>query len=482
MKLKGAYRIPLDIGGRLFEHDFIVCENSISQGILGNEFIAKHKAIIKGNGNATTIEFPVLQSQLALIGRKYDSEISMNMCKTMNIPARSAVRVKVLVTDSNLKPLRNQDIIACNSAENVSLCESINSTDENGNSFAILRNSTPFNFEITRDEKIGFCERLSDCVLNEVPKYSGDDITSDKIHEINELFTEILGDDVAKIESLSKDYKPHLDTSKPKDDNERWERIKAQFNLSHLGDQDKSDYLSLLYNNRDIFSLNKFDLGCTNLVQHRINLRHQDPIHSRQFRIPMDHEDEINLYCDQLLLANVIQSSRSPYNSSIFVVRKKDLSPRIVLDFRAINWATQPDKYSVKDVRDCIDTIGRNGSKIFSTMDFTSSFWQIPLDIKSQDATAFTVPGRGRFSWRRCPMGLHGATSSFARMMDIAMDGVKGIVSYIDDLISHSRSHKEQIEILDNVFKRIRKYGLKLNPRKCNFGASNVEYLGFPFG
>ena len=48
----------------------------------------------------------------------------------------------------------------------------------------------------------------------------------------------------------------------------------------------------------------------------------------------------------------VIKPTNSPYNSPIFVVPKKDGSPRYVLDFRKLNANSHTDKYSMKSVEE----------------------------------------------------------------------------------------------------------------------------------
>jgi len=61
--------------------------------------------------------------------------------------------------------------------------------------------------------------------------------------------------------------------------------------------------------------------------------------------------------------------------SHIFAVMKKDGNVRLVQDFRAHNNESYTDKYSMKDVSECIREIGRSGSTIFSTIDLTAGFW-----------------------------------------------------------------------------------------------------------
>ena len=47
---------------------------------------------------------------------------------------------------------------------------------------------------------------------------------------------------------------------------------------------------------------------------------------------------------------------------------------RAVLDFREVNDASVPDRYTIREIRDCEDDIGLSESKVFSAIDLTSGF------------------------------------------------------------------------------------------------------------
>ncbi len=103
----------------------------------------------------------------------------------------------------------------------------------------------------------------------------------------------------------------------------------------------------------------------------------------------------------------------------IFCVPKKQgQGLRIVQDFRELNQNSHIDKYSMKEITECIGDIGRANSTIFTTLDLTSGFWQMQLDEDSQKLTAFTIPNRGQFHWITSPMGLLGCPASFQRLME----------------------------------------------------------------
>jgi hypothetical protein len=174
-------------------------------------------------------------------------------------------------------------------------------------------------------------------------------------------------------------------------------------------------------------------------------------VYIKQFRIPEAHRKAVEDHVKELLKLGVVRPSRSKYNSPVFIVTKKDGGLRIVQDFRALNQKTLVDKYSMRDVQECIDEIGRAGSTIFSAIDLTAGFWQMLLEPECRKFTAFTLPGVGQFEWNASPMGLLGAPGSFQRLMEIVIHNLKNVIAYIDGLLVHTKDHNQHLEILDEL-------------------------------
>ena len=131
----------------------------------------------------------------------------------------------------------------------------------------------------------------------------------------------------------------------------------------------------------DILSSSQTDLGRTNLVQHEIKLTDDTPFKDPYRRIPPSMYEEVRLHLKEMLEADAIRPSQSPYSSNVLLVRKKDGSVRFCIDFRKLNSRTVRDAYTLPRIDDTIDTL--IGSKYFSKLDLRSGYWQV--EIKEED-------------------------------------------------------------------------------------------------
>ena len=263
-------------------------------------------------------------------------------------------------------------------------------------------------------------------------------------------------------------------------DMETIEAIKNEVDLSHLPASISSELQKLLFRNWDIFSRDRYDLGRTSAYQHDVLLTSDKILFKKQFRIPQEHVTYIQNHTQELLKLGAIKRSTSRYNAPIFCVPKpKGRGLRVIIDYRDLNRISKPDYYVSKTVDDCIDIIGQAKSTMFSSLDLTSGFHQMPLAESAQHLTAFSVSGMGSFEWTTSPFGLLGCPASFSRLMDIVMQDLKKVICYLDDTLVHSDRVDTHLDSLQKVFDRLRLHNLKLNSSKCEFLKRKIPYLGF---
>ena len=240
---------------------------------------------------------------------------------------------------------------------------------------------------------------------------------------------------------------------------------------------EKTELARLLIDYQDVFSKDEHDIGLCNSTEHVIETGDARPIRQPFRRTPMAFIHEEKAAIDKLLEAGVIQESTSPWGSPIVLVRKKDGSVRPCVDYRRVNAVTKADCYPIPKVQECLDTVA--GAAVFSTLDMTSGYHQIPVRTQDIPKTAF-VTKHGHFEFRSMPFGLNGASSTFQRTMELVLKGLNWItlIVYIDDVIVFSSDFLEHIQRLKEVLDRFRQANMKLKPEKCELFKPEVTFLG----
>lgn len=111
-----------------------------------------------------------------------------------------------------------------------------------------------------------------------------------------------------------------------------------------------------------------------------------------------------------------------------------------------------------------------SGSIYFTHLDLEQGYYQVKLAPKSRKYTALST-STGHYQLKQLPMGLKSSCSAFSRVMSIAMSGLAFEKCFLnlDDLIVFGRSLAIHNRNLIDVFERLRKVNLKLNPTKCQF-------------
>ncbi len=150
---------------------------------------------------------------------------------------------------------------------------------------------------------------------------------------------------------------------------------------------------------------------------------------------------------------------------------KKDGSYRPVIDFSEVNALSVPDHYPLPVLSEILQSIGKHNT-VLTSLDLLSGFWQIPMDDKSQEITAFSTPS-GHYEWLRLPMEFRNTPLTFQRIVNTLFSTVigKGLFVYLDDLIIVSKDLDSHLQQLSLVFQ-------KLTQAKCEFLKSRIKFLG----
>lgn len=220
-------------------------------------------------------------------------------------------------------------------------------------------------------------------------------------------------------------------------------------------------------------------LQATPLVRHHIDTGEAVPIKQRYYILSPVLTQELHRQVNELLEQEIIRPSKIPWSSPILLVKKKDNTFRVCVDFRKLNKVTKRDAYPLPFVNVILDML--RDAKYLSTIDLKSAYWQIELNEESKEKTAFVVPGRGLFEFTRIPFGLHNAPATWQRLIDrmLGHDLHPHVFVYLDDIIVVASTFDEHLRILEEVLKRLRAANLTINEEKSHFCKNSLKYLGY---
>ena len=247
--------------------------------------------------------------------------------------------------------------------------------------------------------------------------------------------------------------------------------------LSSMPIDEAAKVAALIQRYEEAFSMSDFELGSCDLIPHKIVLTDDRPINLPYRRVPPHQVAEVKQLLQSMLDKGIIRRSTSPYASPVVLVRKKNGTLRLCIDYRLLNAKTVRDAFPLPRIDETLEALG--GAKYFSSLDLAHGYYQVTMDTNSISKTAFRVPW-GLFEFTRMPQGLVNSPSTFERIMELIFGDMNltDIVLYLDDILVFSSSFEGHLQRLEKVFQRLIANGLKLNGKKCPLFEEQVAHLG----
>ena len=252
-------------------------------------------------------------------------------------------------------------------------------------------------------------------------------------------------------------------------------------NNSDFDKNGKNKLAELIRQHRYVFSIDEDDVGKFTDETVKIELKNpnSEPVYIKPRRVAYALRGWLENKLKTMVDQGIIQESRgSEYNSPLHLVKKKNGRYRIVCDQRGLNAKIRGNTYPLPNLFELLDRL--QGSNFFTSIDFRSGFYHLVLHPDSRKYTAFSANSK-QYEWLRLPMGLRISPSCFQRiMMRICGDLLNSSCQiYLDDLLVYSKTQNDHLRTLQTVFERFGRAGMLLNPEKCEFARTELNYVGY---
>jgi hypothetical protein len=204
------------------------------------------------------------------------------------------------------------------------------------------------------------------------------------------------------------------------------------------------------------------------------------PAYKPMYRLSPEEKEECEKQVKELLEKGLIQPSNSPWGAPILFVPKPNGKLRMCCDFRMLNRVTIKNKFPMPRIDDLLDVL--HGKRVFSSLDLQSGYWQIALRPEDMRKSAFNTHF-GHFEFKVMTFGLSNAPATFQSLMnDIFLDCRDFVVVYLDDILIFSDSPEQHMQHLKLVLDKLRQHKLYAQMPKCDFGLSELKFLGHIVG
>ncbi|KAK3766777.1 hypothetical protein RRG08_057586 [Elysia crispata] len=211
----------------------------------------------------------------------------------------------------------------------------------------------------------------------------------------------------------------------------------------------------------------------------KIDLTSDVPVRQTPYPVLFALKCSLKKELQQMEDLGIIWKKDSPYASPVVVVKKKHGSNRICIDFRRLNKITVTDPQTVPSPAESF--LGISEDKYFSKLNLTKGYHQIRVKPSDVHKTAFVTMGQHlRIPADAVRDGNSGMT--ITRAVRRLLEGMDNVVDYIDDLLVHTKTWEEHLQVLEKLFKRLKAANLVARPTKCELGATQVDFLGHRLG
>ncbi|KAL2230831.1 UNVERIFIED_CONTAM: Retrovirus-related Pol polyprotein from transposon [Sesamum indicum] len=193
------------------------------------------------------------------------------------------------------------------------------------------------------------------------------------------------------------------------------------------------------------------------------------------YRMAPSELKEIKKQLEEFLDKGFIQPSISPWGAPVLLIKKKDGSTRLCVDYRQLNIITIKNKYPLPRIDDLLDQL--KGATMFSKIDLR---WQLKIEEESIPKTAFRTR-YGHYEFMFMPFGLTNTPTAYMSLMNRTLKPFldQFVIVFIDDILIYSSSPEEHAQHFRIILQILTEKQLYSKFSICEFWMEENAFLEY---
>ena len=259
-------------------------------------------------------------------------------------------------------------------------------------------------------------------------------------------------------------------------------QMKPNLKDSILDEKEKEEFLTKVEQFTDVFSL-RDEIGTCPFIEGHLKLKDKTPFFVRPYPMREEQKKVIQKEMDRLKHLCIFHKGLTSYSSLVVLVKWKNQNLyQVCSDFCILNEKLVKINHAFLLARDCIEQLGRKKYHYLSTIDLRDAFHMLRLALSSQKYCGITpYYGSPTYHYLCMGMGMSVSPQIWQQFIDLVFqdDLIKCKQNFdviMDDTFIHLTTEEHMDDLMD-LFKVLRKYGLKLSPHKCQFFKKKIVYM-----
>ena len=160
------------------------------------------------------------------------------------------------------------------------------------------------------------------------------------------------------------------------------------------------------------------------------------------------------------------------------IVQKKTGEICLCMDYCKLNSIMVRDAFPLPRIDEALQAV--HSSSWFSSFDLVEGYLQLAIEESNIKKTVFRASSSSLYEFTHMPFGLSNAGSSFCCLMEQCLGDQQFVtlLLYLDDICIFTPTIDKMLDRIHLVFDRLKKFNLKIKPKKCQFFSTSVLFLG----